>query len=153
MNRPSWEEYFMEIVKLVAKRATCLRRKVGAAAVRNKRILATGYNGAPMGVKHCIEVGCLREKLGVPSGQRFELCRGVHAEENCVAQAAYYGISLNGAAIYVTNFPCLTCSKLLINAGIKEIFYSDFYDDEMAQEILKEARIKLVNFKKRGGKK
>jgi dCMP deaminase len=142
-KRPSWDEYFLEVAHLVAKRATCLRRRVGAVLVKDKKILATGYNGAPSGLKHCIDIGCLREKLGIPSGQRQELCRGLHAEQNVLVQAALYGISTKGSILYVTNQPCVICAKMLINAGIKEIIISGGYPDKLAKKFLKEAKIKI----------
>ncbi len=144
MERLSWDDYFMEITRLVAKRSTCLRRHVGAIIVRDKRILATGYNGAPRGLPHCSETGCLREKLGIPSGQRQELCRGLHAEQNAILQAAYHGVSIRGSVLFCTNFPCVICSKMLINAGIKEIFYKEGYPDELSAALLEEAGVKLV---------
>ena len=148
MDRPSWDEYFMEITELVAKRSTCLRRKVGAVVVKDKRILTTGYNGPPTGLKHCDELGgCLRDKLGIPSGERMELSRAVHAEQNAIIQAAKYGISIDGATIYVTNHPCFICAKMLINAGIKRIVYKEGYPDEFAKEILNDAGIKVEQFK------
>ena len=115
-QRPSWDQYFMDIVELVGKRSTCLRREVGAILVKDKRILTTGYNGPPMGIAHCSEAGCLRDKLGVPSGERHELCRGLHAEQNAIIQAAYHGITINGATLYCSNLPCIICSKMIINA-------------------------------------
>jgi len=127
----------------VAKRATCLRRSVGAVLVKDKKILATGYNGAPSGLKHCLDIGCLREKLGIPSGQRHELCRGLHAEQNVLLQAALHGISTKGSILYITNQPCVICAKMLINAGIKEIVASGTYPDELAKEFLKDAKIKV----------
>lgn len=147
--RPSWNEYFLEMAKLVAQRSTCLRRHVGAVAVRDKRILATGYNGAPSGLPHCIDIGCLREKLNIPSGQRQELCRAVHAEQNVIIQAALHNVDLKGATLYVTNQPCVTCSKMLISCGIKEIVILDGYPDELAKRMLKEAKIKIKKMKKR----
>lgn len=147
-KRPSWDEYFMEISHIVAKRSTCLRRQVGAVVVKNRRILATGYNGTPSKISHCRDVGCLRIKLNIPSGQRHELCRGLHAEQNALLQAALYGISVEGSSLYITNQPCLICAKMIINAGIKEIIISDGYPDKLAQDFLKEAGIKVrkVNF-------
>lgn len=145
--RPSWDEYFMEMALLVSKRSTCLRRKVGAVLVKNKRILASGYNGAPSGIKHCTDIGCLREKLKIPSGQRHELCRGLHAEQNVLLQAAFYGTSTQESVLYVTNQPCMICSKMLINAGIREIIVSDGYPDELADKFLKEAKIKVRSIK------
>jgi len=142
-KRPSWDEYFLEVARLVAKRATCLRRRVGAVLVRDKKILATGYNGAPSGLKHCIDIGCIREKLKIPSGERHELCRGLHAEQNVILQAALYGASTKGSTLYVTNQPCVICAKMLINAGIKEIVISDGYPDKLAKKFLKDAKIKI----------
>ena len=142
-KRPSWDEYFLEVARLVAKRATCLRRRVGAVLVRDKKILATGYNGAPSGLKHCIDIGCIREKLKIPSGERHELCRGLHAEQNVILQAALYGASTKGSTLYVTNQPCVICAKMLINAGIKEIVISDGYPDKLSKKFLKDAKIKI----------
>jgi len=142
-KRPSWDEYFLEVAKLVSKRSTCLRRSVGAVLVKDKRILATGYNGAPRGLKHCIEIGCLRQKLKIPSGERHELCRALHAEQNALIQASLYGISVKGSSLYATNQPCVICAKMLINAGIKEIVISQGYPDKMAMEFLKQAKIKV----------
>jgi dCMP deaminase len=143
MVRPDWDEYFLEITKVVAKRSTCLRRKVGAIIVKDKHILATGYNGPPSGLKHCEEVGCLREKLKIPSGKMQEICRGLHAEQNAIIQAALHGISIKDAIIYCTNQPCITCAKMIINAGIKKIIFTGDYPDKLAIEMLKEAKIKL----------
>ncbi len=131
---------------MVAKRSTCLRRKVGAILVKDKRILATGYNGAPSGLRHCEEVGCLRENTSVPSGERHELCRGLHAEQNAIIQAAYHGFSIRDATLYCTNKPCVICSKMLINAGIRKILYEDGYDDELADQMLREANIDIERF-------
>jgi dCMP deaminase len=143
-SRPSWETYFMDISSLVAKRATCLRRAVGAVIVKDKRILATGYNGAPSGVRHCAEVGCLRERLNVPSGTRHELCRGIHAEQNAIIQAALHGVSVKGADLFCTNQPCSICAKMIINAGIAKIYYRSGYADALAREMLAEAHIDMV---------
>jgi len=142
-NRPSWDKYFIEITELVSRRSTCLRRQVGTVIVKGKRILTTGYNGAPSGLKHCSEVGCLREKLNTPPGERQELCRGIHAEQNAIIQAAQHGISINGATIYSTHFPCVTCAKMIINAGIKKIIYQEGYPDQLSQELIEEAEIEL----------
>ena len=144
MSRPSWKEYFMDIASLVARRSTCRRRQVGAIVVRNKRILATGYNGAPTGLPHCLDIGCLREELGVASGERHELCRGLHAEQNVIIQAAYHGVSIKGATLYCTNLPCSICAKMLINAGISEIIYQEGYADPMTEEMMEAARMKLT---------
>ncbi|MCK4235040.1 cytidine/deoxycytidylate deaminase family protein [candidate division WOR-3 bacterium] len=147
LKRPSWDEYFMEITDLVATRATCLRRKVGAILVKDRRILATGYNGPPKGVPHCDELGgCLREKLNIPSGERMELSRAVHAEQNAIIQAAIMGTNIDGATLYVTNHPCFICAKMLINVGVKKIIYKEGYPDEYAEKILKEADVKIVKF-------
>jgi dCMP deaminase len=141
--RPSWDDYFAEIARKVATRSTCLRRHVGAVAVRDRRILATGYNGAPRGLPHCDEVGCLREKLGIPSGQRQEICRGLHAEQNAIIQAALHGVSIDGSTIYVTNQPCITCAKMIINAGIVRVVCDDSYPDEFSEKMLHEAGVAL----------
>ena len=146
--RPSWETYFMQIAHLVAERSTCLRRKVGAVLVKDRRILATGYNGAPSGLAHCEETGCLRQKYNIPAGQRHELCRGLHAEQNAIIQAALYGISIKNATLFCTHFPCSICIKMLINAGIKEIIYEEGYPDPLAEQILKESNIKLTKLDK-----
>ncbi len=143
-QRPSWDTYFMNITALVAQRSTCTRRAVGAIIVKDKRILSTGYNGAPSGIRHCLEVGCLRESLQVPSGERHELCRGIHAEQNAIIQAAYHGVSVNNAVLYCTNQPCAICAKMIINAGIKKIYYQSGYTDALAQEMLSEAGIDLI---------
>ena len=143
-SRPSWEEYFMDITVLVANRSTCIRRSVGAIVVKNKRILATGYNGAPTGIGHCLEKGCLRATLKVPSGERHELCRGIHAEQNAIIQAAFHGVSIKGGTLFCTNQPCSICAKMLINAGIEKIFYRSGYADEMANEMLEEANVKIT---------
>jgi len=131
----------MEITRLVAKRATCLRRQVGAVLVMDKRLLATGYNGAPSGLAHCLEVGCLREQRQIPSGERHELCRGLHAEQNVIIQAAFHGIRIQGSTLYCTNLPCAICTKMLINAGIREIIYDSGYGDSLSREMLLEAGI------------
>ena len=142
-QRPPWPVYFMDIADLVARRSTCLRRRVGAVAVKGKRILATGYNGAPSGIPHCLDVGCLREQEGIPSGERHELCRGIHAEQNVILQAALYGVSTKESTLYITNQPCIICAKMLINAGIKEIVTIGDYPDKLAREFLREAKIKV----------
>ena len=146
MPRPAWPEYFMAIAKLVAKRSTCLRRHVGAILVKDKRILASGYNGAPSGLKHCEETGCLRENSAIPSGERHELCRGLHAEQNLIIQAAYHGIPINGSILYCTNKPCVICSKMIINAGIKMVYYEEGYNDPLADQMLDEVGLELVRF-------
>ena len=145
-ERPSYDEYFMEMAHLVAKRSTCLRRNVGAILVKDKHILSTGYNGAPKGLKHCSEVGCLRKELGIPSGERHEICRGLHAEQNAIIQAAVFGISIKNSILYCTNTPCVVCAKMLINAGVREIIYSGEYPDDLAKKMISESKIKIRNF-------
>ncbi len=142
--RPSWDAYFLKIALDVAERATCLRRRVGAVLVRDKRILATGYNGAPRGVPHCAEVGCLRRELDVPSGQRHELCRGVHAEMNALLQCALHGVAAAGAVLYSTATPCSLCSKMLINAGVRRVVYLGDYPDDLGRDLLEQAGVELV---------
>ena len=142
-ERPTYDEYFMEMAKVVSKRSTCIRRKVGAILVKDKHILSTGYNGAPKGLKHCSEIGCLREELNVPSGERHELCRGLHTEQNAIIQAAVFGVSIKDSVLYCTNTPCVVCVKMLINAGVKEIVFSGDYPDDLAKKILGESNIKI----------
>ncbi|HVO65572.1 MAG TPA: cytidine/deoxycytidylate deaminase family protein [Syntrophales bacterium] len=142
-QRPTWDVYFMDIAELVSRRSTCLRRSVGAVLVKDRRLLATGYNGAPSGLNHCLDVGCLREQLGVPSGERHELCRGLHAEQNAIIQAALHGVSVNNATLYCTNQPCVICAKMIINAGIKMVVIKAIYRDKLAEDILKEAGVKV----------
>lgn len=145
-TRPSWDEYFMDITRRVATRSTCLRRAVGAILVHDKRIIASGYNGGPSGLAHCLDIGCLREKLGIPSGQQHELCRGIHAEQNAIIQAARYGASIEGSVLYCTTQPCTQCTKMLINAGITEIVYAEGYPDDLARELLEESGIIVRRF-------
>lgn len=143
--RVSWDEYFMQIADIVKTRSTCLRRQVGAVIVKDNRMITTGYNGAPSGLKHCIELGgCERERLHIPTGQRHELCRALHAEQNAIIQAAKLGISTEGATIYVTLQPCVICAKMLINAGIVRIVHKGVYADKMARDMLAEAKIEVV---------
>lgn len=145
MERISWDNYFMEMAELTARRSTCLRRHVGAVIVKDKHVIATGYNGAPAGIAHCDERGgCLREKLDVPSGQRHELCMALHAEQNAIIQAASLGQSVEGATIYVTHQPCVICAKMIINAGIEKIIVKEGYPDELAIDILAEAGKKVI---------
>ncbi len=143
--RPNWDRYFIEITNVVKKRSTCLRRQVGALIVKDNHILATGYNGVPSKITHCSETGCLREQLNVPSGQRHELCRGLHAEQNAIIQAAHHGTSINGATIYTNTKPCSICTKMIINAGIKRIVFEEYYEDKLADDILSETDIILFN--------
>mgnify|MGYP001826759797 FL=1 len=145
-NRPSWDTYFMNITSLVAQRSTCTRRAVGAIMVKDKRILTTGYNGAPSGIRHCLEVGCLRETMNVPSGERHELCRGIHAEQNAIIQAAYHGVSVKEAVLYCTNLPCSICAKMIINAGINNICYQTGYADVMSEEMFEEAGVEVIKY-------
>lgn len=147
-RRPGWDDYFLEITQVVAKRSTCLRRQVGAVIILGRQILSTGYNGAPTGLAHCGEQGCLRERLNVPSGERAELCRGVHAEQNAIIQAARHGVSIEGATLYTTTQPCVQCAKLAINSGIKRIVYQGDYPDRLALDMLTEAQIQLIRMSK-----
>ena len=140
-HRPDWDTYFLDIAQLVSRRSTCRRRAVGAALVRDRRILATGYNGAPSKLEHCLEIGCLREQLNVPSGERHELCRGLHAEQNVIIQAALHGVLTKSSTLYCTNHPCVICAKMIINAGIIRIVIRDSYRDKLAAAMLKEADI------------
>lgn len=146
MERPDNDTYFMKMAELVATRSTCLRRNVGAVVVKEKRVLTTGYNGAPKGLRHCAEVGCVRLQNHVESGTRHELCRGVHAEQNAVIQAAYFGVSIKDSTIYTTNFPCVMCAKILVNAGIREIVYKDDYVDELSRKVLSESGVAVRRF-------
>ena len=147
MERPDNDEYFMEMAHLVAKRSTCLRRHVGAVLVKDKRVLSTGYNGSPKGTLHCEVKGCIREQMNIPSGTRHELCRGVHAEQNAIIQAAYFGVSVDGSTIYTTTYPCSMCAKILINAGIKEVVYSEGYVDDLSKNLFAETNILIREYK------
>jgi dCMP deaminase len=149
-RRPTWDEYFMELACVIARRSTCLRRQMGALLVRDRRILTTGYNGAPAGLPHCEELGCRREELGIPSGQRPELCRALHAEQNAIIQAALHGVNTRGSALYCTNQPCAICAKMLINAGVVRVVYEGDYPDELAREMLDQAGIELVRLERLG---
>ncbi len=148
LTRPDVDEYFLKIASVVAERATCHRHHVGAVAVRDKHILTTGYNGAPSGAKDCLELGCLRDELGIPSGTRHEICRGIHAEQNVIVQAALHGVSLEGSTIYVTHTPCVLCAKMLVNARIARFVSFGKYNDEAFVDLFREAGIK-VDLKKR----
>ena len=141
--RVSWDRYFMDMAYVVSTRSTCLRRQVGAVAVRDKRILATGYNGAPKDTDHCLDIGCLREEMQIPSGQRHELCRAIHAEQNVIIQAATHGISLSQCTLYLTTTPCLICAKMLVNIGVKRIVSDGLYPDNEATELLYKSKINL----------
>jgi len=156
--RPTWDEYFMEVAHVVQKRSTCMRRQVGAVLVKDKRILATGYNGAPSGLPHCHGTGCLRKQLNIPSGERHEICRGAHAEQNAIAQAALLGVSTRDSEIYITAHPCSVCVKIMINAGVKRIMYEGDYPDSLAMQLLAQSSLKVEQFKsssrsKKGEKK
>jgi dCMP deaminase len=148
MNRPNWDEYFMQMVQVVRMRSTCCRRSVGALIVRDNRLLSSGYNGAPKGLPHCDKVGCMRDQLNVPSGQKHELCRGLHAEQNAIIQAAIYGVSIAGGTMYMTTRPCSICTKMIINAEIHRIVYQEHYDDPLTDELLRQTEIRVVDFSK-----
>ena len=143
MDRPDWDHYFMGFANLARTRSTCIRRGVGAVIVKDNRIMATGYNGTPQGITHCEETGCLRQQLGVPSGQRAELCRGLHAEQNAIIQAATLGQNIGGSVLYCTTQPCSICSKMIINAGIKRVVIAEPYPDELGEAMLKEAGVTI----------
>lgn len=143
-TRPSWQEYFMKMAYLAASRSTCLRRAVGAALVRDNQLISTGYNGSPKGIPHCAQTGCLREQMGVPSGEKHELCRGVHAEQNAIIQAAINGSSTRGAVLYCTHQPCSICARLIINAEIKQVFIASAYPDELGTQLFLEAGIEMI---------
>jgi dCMP deaminase len=143
-SRPTWDAYFMQFALLARTRATCIRRGVGAVIVKERHILTTGYNGAPRGIAHAEEVGCLRSALNVPSGERHEICRGLHAEQNAIIQAAYHGVSIKDADIYVTTHPCNICAKMIINAGIKRVFFLEGYADPIAKMIIEESDLEII---------
>ncbi|HET6456952.1 MAG TPA: cytidine/deoxycytidylate deaminase family protein [Armatimonadota bacterium] len=143
-HRPNWDEYFLEIAQVVAKRSTCVRRQIGAVIVKDRRILTTGYNGAPSGLAHCLETGCLRDQLGIASGQRAEMCRALHSEMNAIIQAAQHGVSTKGATLYCTHQPCSVCARMLINAGIVRLVYVGDYPDEFAMSLLQESGMEVV---------
>jgi len=144
--RPTWSDVFMQIAEVVAQRSTCLRRQVGAVLVKDKHLIASGYNGAPSGLPHCSEIGCVREAMQVPSGERHELCRAVHAEQNCIIQVAIHGRDIRGAELYVTCSPCSICAKILVNAGIRRVVFKGDYPDDVAVEILKSGGIELEQY-------
>ena len=148
MTRPDADEYFLKIASVVAERSTCRRHHIGAVAVRDKHILTTGYNGAPAGLKDCLELGCLRDEMNIPSGERHEICRGIHAEQNVIIQAALHGVSLEGSIIYCTHTPCVLCAKMLVNARIKRFVSFGRYNDDTFIELFREAGIE-VEIKKR----
>ena len=142
-TRPDIDEYFLKIATVVAERSTCLRHHVGAVAVRNKHILATGYNGAPSGLKDCLELGCLRDEMHIETGTRQEICRGIHAEQNVIIQAALHGVDLTGAAVYATHSPCILCAKMLVNARIKRLVTFGTYADDSFKDLFQEAGIEF----------
>jgi len=148
MTRPEWDEYFLKITRDVSERATCVKRKVGAIIVKENHILTTGYNGTPKGFTHCTEETCIRKQMNVPSGQRHELCRGLHAEQNAIIQAAWHGVKIEGGTMYCTYQPCAICVKMLINAGIRKLVYAGGYPDELAQQMLKDSRLPVVKYEK-----
>jgi len=153
-ERVSLDDYFMDITRIVAKRSTCLRRPTGAVLVREKIIISTGYNGAPRGLRHCTEIGCLRQKRGIPSGKYHELCRGAHAEINAIVQASLNGTSTEGSILYCTCFPCAYCMKALINSKVRKIIFIEDYPDELSHELCKESGIRTVQWTpKKHGKK
>ncbi len=145
-DRPGWDDYFMKITQVVGERATCVKRSVGAIIVKDNRILSTGYNGAPKGMKHCEEVGCIRVEMNVPSGARHELCRGLHAEQNAIIQAAWHGVKIEGGTMYCTYQPCVICVKMMLNAGIKRLVYSGSYPDELAMKMIKESGLPVTKY-------
>lgn len=146
-HRPDWDTYFLQIAHLVSSRSTCVRRAVGAVITRDNRILATGYNGSPQNIPHCEEEGCLRKQLGTPSGERHEICRGLHAEQNAIVQAAVYGASVKEATIYVTCQPCVVCAKMIINAGIREVIFEGVYPDSLAMDLLEKGKVIMTRKK------
>lgn len=149
MKRPGWDEYFMKITRNVGERAICVKRQVGSIIVKDHRILSSGYNGAPRGFKHCTEELCIRKQMNVPSGQRHELCRGLHAEQNAIIQAAWHGVKIEGATLYCTYQPCVICVKMIINAGIVKLVYAGGYPDELAAEMLKESQLEVSKYEGR----
>lgn len=143
LTRPDIDGYFLKIASVVAERSTCRRHHVGAVAVRDKHILATGYNGAPAGLKDCLELGCLRDKMNIPSGERHEICRGIHAEQNAIIQASLHGVSLEGGTIYATHTPCVLCAKMLVNARIKRFVSFGKYNDNTFTDLFREAGVEV----------
>jgi dCMP deaminase len=147
-QRPSIDEYFLKMAMLVAERSTCLRHNVGAVIVKDKHLLTTGYNGAPKNCKDCLELGCLRDELKIPSGTQQQICRGVHAEQNAIIQAAYHGVNISGATIYITHTPCIICAKMIVNAGIKKLITFNNYNDDAFIKLFEEAKVEFVIAKK-----
>jgi dCMP deaminase len=152
-DRPDWDSYFMEIAEIVAKRSTCVRRNVGALIVKDRRILSTGYNGAPSGLAHCGDLGCLRQERKIASGERHELCRGLHAEQNAIIQAAYHGVPIRGGVFYSTHLPCSICVKMIINAGIEQVIYLEGYPDDLSSRMIEESGITVKQIKKQKGER
>jgi len=150
-NRPNWQKYFIDMAYLVSSRSTCLRRKVGAVIIKNNQVLSTGYNGAPKSVPHCSVTGCLREQMNVPSGERHELCRGIHAEQNAIIQAAVNGTSIQNAELYCTTQPCIICAKMIINSEIKRVFVAESYNDKLSLEMLTQANVELIRVNRETG--
>ncbi|MDF1557040.1 MAG: cytidine/deoxycytidylate deaminase family protein [ANME-2 cluster archaeon] len=146
VQRPTLDEYFMEIAHVVAKRSTCLRNQVGAVIVLEKRILSTGYNGAPRNLQHCLDIGCIRQQQNIASGTRHELCRAVHAEQNAIIQSALHGISIENSTLYCTHQPCIMCAKMIINSNIKRVVFSNHYPDEEAMNFFNSAGVEVVRF-------
>ncbi len=147
MSRISWDDYFFEFAELASKRSTCLRRTVGAVLVKDKMVVSTGYNGPPKGVPHCSVTGCVRKDSNIPSGQRHELCRGLHAEQNAIIQAAKNGVNINGSHLYCSTKPCSICTKMIINAGITKVFYKEDYTDELADKMASESEVEFIKVK------
>jgi len=143
MIRESWDKYFLDIAETVSTRSTCVRRNVGAVAVKDKRILATGYNGAPSGIEHCTNVSCLRQQMGIPSGEQLSICKALHAEQNVIIQAGLCGVSLKESTFYITCTPCTMCAKMLINSRITAIVCKEYYPDEFASKMLSQVGIKV----------
>jgi dCMP deaminase len=152
IKRPDWDEYFLKVAMLVAERSTCRRHHIGAVIVRNKRILSTGYNGAASGMKDCLELGCLRDELKIPSGTRHEICRAIHAEQNAIIQAGLHGTKIEGATMYITHFPCMICAKMIVNSKINKLVVYSPYPDKMALNFLKKAGVVIKRMKKPSGK-
>ncbi len=144
VGRPSWDEYFMKMAELVSSRSTCLRRQCGVVIVKDRHVVSVGYNGSGSGLKHCQETGCIREDMGISSGERVELCRGSHAESNAIAYAARYGISVEGATVYSTTYPCVFCAKVLHSSGVAKVVYQEEYPDKLSEEML--SNVEVVKF-------
>ncbi len=142
-KRPDFDEYVLKIAAVVGERSTCLRHHMGAVAVKDKHILSTGYNGAPAGQKDCLELGCLRNELNIASGERTEICRAIHAEQNVIIQAALHGVSIEGSTIYCTHTPCVLCAKMLVNARIKRFVTFAKYNDDRFIDLFREAGIEV----------